>query len=223
MKAICRVIFATLVVGLSACTAVTEDARRTLEYAFTDNEDVVLSDQELQEFPYTALYVNQEGSPQSLVVLGYIDGEDDAANYSWVSADNETLVTRRGRVVRTLDLHNNLLATSDLASDPLRCIVTRPDECLRTWQRDLDFEVDGRRFTRQASSVFKVEGETTLQLPAGEAEVTHVREIVDIALSDASFENEFWIEEDGHVVKSRQRILFNEPSFTLTQAKWVGR
>lgn len=223
MFVLSRLFIVTVVLGLSACTAVTEDARRTLEYAFADEKGFELSSEELREFPYTALYVNQDGSPQSLVVLGYVDGEGDDANFSWVSQDEETLVTRGGRVIRTLDLHNNLQATSDLASDPLRCIVTRPEECLRTWQRELDFEVDGRHFTRLASSIFKVEGETTLQLPAGEVDVVHVREIVDIELTDESFENEFWIEEDGHVVKSRQRILFNEPSFTLTQAKWVGR
>lgn len=212
-----------LILALTGCNAVTEDARRTLEYAFAKTPDVELSAEELREFPYTALYVNQDGSPQSLVVLGYIDGEGEDAEFSWISADRETLVTRHGRVIRTLDLHTNLLAISALDSDPLRCIVTHPGDCLRTWQRDMDFAVGERRFTRRASSVFEVVGPTRIQLPEGETQVVHVRERVSIALTDKSFMNEFWIEDDGHVVKSRQRILFNEPSFTLTQAKWVGR
>lgn len=209
--------------ALTACNAVTDDAKRTLEYAFKDRPNVELSAQELEEFPYTALYVNQEGSPRSLVVLGYADGEADAEKLSWVSSDQETLVTRRGRLVRTVDLHNNLLATSDLGSDPLRCIVTDPESCLRTWQRELDFEVGDRRFTRLASSTFKILGPTTIELPSGAADVVHVHETVNVELTDNSFVNEFWIEKDGHVVKSRQKVLFNEPSFTLTQAKWVGR
>ncbi|MGX5913538.1 YjbF family lipoprotein [Aliidiomarina sp. Khilg15.8] len=223
MHSLKKILALGAVLTLTACNAVTDDAKRTLEYAFEKRPDVELSAQELEEFPYTALYVNQDGSPRSLVVLGYADSDGGTEVLSWISSDRETLVTRHGRVVRTVDLHTNLLATSDVDSDPLRCIVTNPESCLRSWQRALDFEVEGKRFSRLASSTFKVLGPTTINLPAGETDVVHVREVVDVNLTDKSFVNDFWIENDGHVVKSRQHILFNEPSFTLTQAKWVGR
>lgn len=217
-------VLAGLLLSLTACNAVTGEARRTIEYMFTKTPDYEMTAEEISEFPYTALYMNQEGSPQSLVVLGYVDGEKPAQNFSWVSEDRETIVTRQGRVIRTEGLHANLTGLSDLSADPLLCVVTSPADCDMSWTRNQDFNLrDGTHLSRRVHSEFEVDGEQRLILPAGEVEVTLVREHVEIELEKLRYVNEFWIEADGHVVKSKQWVLYNEPRFTLTQVKWVGR
>lgn len=226
------IVVASLCLSVVGCNAVTGEAKRTIEYIFRDIPDYELTAQEIDEFPYTALYINQEESPQSLVVLGYADSyvdenADGAAvvqNFSWVSQERETIVTRQGRIIRTEGLHANLTGLSDLQADPLHCVVTSPANCDLNWTRHHDFTLrDGTRISRRVSSEFEIGGEQALSLPAGETNVTLVREHVDVELEGHRYVNEFWIEADGHVVKSKQWTLYNEPRFTLTQVKWVGR
>lgn len=213
-----------LLLSLTACNAVTGEAKRTIEYMFEKTPDYVMSAEQISEFPYTALYVNQDGSPQSLVVLGYVDGTLQAQNFSWISAERETVVTRNGRVIRTEGLHANLTGLSSIEHDPLRCVVTARSDCNLQWSRYHDFELrNGTRISRHVESRFEISGEESLLLPSGETTVTLVREHVDVAVDKQHYVNEFWIEADGHVVKSRQGVLHNEPHFTLTQVKWVGR
>ena len=210
--------------SLIGCNAVTGEAKRTIEYMLTKTPDYEMTAEEISEFPYTALYMNQEGSPQSLVVLGYIDGDMQTQNFSWVSQERETIVTRNGRVIRTEGLHANLTGLSDLGTDPLLCIVTSPQDCVLSWTRNQDFILrDGTSLSRRVHSEFEVADEQRLALPGGEVDVTLVREYVEIGLHKRRYVNEFWIEADGHVVKSKQWVLHNEPRFTLTQVKWVGR
>lgn len=50
---------------LSACTAVTDEVRATIEYAFEGGEDAELSQEKIDSFPYTSLYAQWSGSPEA--------------------------------------------------------------------------------------------------------------------------------------------------------------
>ena len=207
----------TLVTG---CNAVTGEAKRTIEYLSEQSPEANLTAEEIEAFPYTALYMNMENASQSLVVLGYVDGN----NFSWVSGENETVVTRHGRIIRTIGLHANLRGISNLADDPLTCVVTEPERCPTEWERVHDFELrNGQQISRAVGSRFERGERAVVNLPGGEVTATLVREHVHVDMGARNYVNEFWIEDDGHIVKSRQMTLFNEPRFSLTQVKWVGR
>ncbi|RUO30128.1 YjbF family lipoprotein [Aliidiomarina sedimenti] len=208
---------AGLVTAIVGCTAVTEETRATLEYAFSKPDDVQLSADEINDFPYTALYAKWDDSAQILIVLGYID----SGEYNWVSADRETMVTVNGRVVRTAGVDYELMAVSNLSQDPLQCVVTAPANCALSWQRQIDIGTEDSRYTRSVRSEFRILGDEVLQLPSGEYQVTRVEEHGTIG--SQKFHNTFWIEADGHVVKSRQLIVPERKLLELTQVKWVGR
>ena len=205
---------------VTGCNAVTGEAKRTIEYLLEQSPEVNLTAEEIEAFPYTALYMNMENTSQSLVVLGYVDGD----NFSWVSGENETVVTRHGRIIRTIGLHANLTGISNLANDPLACVITEPERCPTEWERAHDFELrDGQQISRAVHSRFERGERAPLSLPGGAVTATFVREHVQVDMGKRNYVNEFWIEDDGHIVKSRQMALFNEPRFSLTQVKWVGR
>ena len=205
---------------LTGCNAVTGEAKRTIEYLLEQSPEANLTPEEIEAFPYTALYMNMENASQSLVVLGYVDGD----NFSWVSGENETVVTRHGRIIRTIGLHANLRGVSNVANDPLVCVVTDPERCPTEWEREHDFELrDGQQISRAVHSRFERGERASLTLPGGVVTATLVREHVHVAMSNRDYVNEFWVEDDGHIVKSRQMVLFDEPRFSLTQVKWVGR
>ncbi|MDV6316119.1 YjbF family lipoprotein [Idiomarina sp. HP20-50] len=209
-----------LLLSLSACTAVTSEVRETIEYALKDAENAELSQEKIDSFPYTSLYARWGDSPRSLIVLGFVNKPDD---WHFVTAEKETLVLRNGRVIRTQGLNENLLAVSNLQNDPLRCLVTHPTSCNTQWQRQYDIESKQAVVSREATSSFSVKNKTTLDLPIGPVKTTHVVETGQFTLSGDHFINEFWLEDDGHVVKSTQTLFPSGKALTLTQVTWIGR
>ena len=203
------------------CTAVTDEVRETVEYAFKDTEDAELSADEIENFPYTSLYAQWQGKARSLIVLGFINKPN---KYHFITADKETLVLENGRVTRTQSLDDNLLSVSNLKSDPLRCIVTTPQSCNNRWQRAYDYQFDdGTRVSRNVKSTFSVKQREQLAMPYGSATATLVEEAGTFLLTGQRFVNRFWVEPDGHVIKSEQRIIPNKPLLNLTQVTWIGR
>lgn len=209
------------ILALTGCTSVTDEVRATVAYAFKGAEDAQLSADEIQNFPYTSLYARWEGKPRNLIVLGYVN---DPKQYHFITAEQETLVMSHGRLVRTQNLNANVLSVSNLSEDPLLCLVTQPEDCDKTWKRTYDYEyASGKRVSRAVISSFTVKERKNMDMPYGKATAVLVEETGEFVLSGDSFTNRFWVEPDGHVIKSQQRIFPNEPVLALTQVTWIGR
>ncbi|RDK84015.1 UNVERIFIED_ORG: group 4 capsule polysaccharide lipoprotein GfcB/YjbF [Idiomarina abyssalis] len=213
-------LLALLGVVTYGCTAVTDEVRETVEYAFKTQQDAELSSEEIENFPYTSLYAQWKAQPRTLIVLGFIDKPNDR---HFITAEKETLVVRNGRVIRTQGLNRNLLAVSNLKQDPLQCIITEPNNCKTRWQRNYDYQMQEQTFSRTVASQFAVLEEQTLEMPFGKVSATLVEESGRFELSGETFTNRFWVESDGHVVKSEQQLFPNKASLTLTQVTWIGR
>jgi len=205
---------------LASCTSVTQEVRVTIEQAFKEPKDVTLTQQQIADFPYTALYVRNGDAPRILTVLGYKEEPDD---WHFITAEKETLVLRNGRIIRTQGLSDDILATSQLEQDPLNCIVTQPDTCDKHWQRSVEFQRENNVVSRAVNSVFSDEGDETITLPLGERTLRKVIEKGRFLLSDEEFINTFWVARDGHVVKSRQKLLPGGQFVEVIQVKWFGR
>jgi hypothetical protein len=214
-------LFAGFLLILVGCTAVTDEVRETVEYAFKGAEYATLNAEEIESFPYTSLYAQWQGEARNLIVLGFID---KPSKYHFITAEKETVTLQRGRVIRTQNLDDNLLSVSNLKNDPLRCIVTTPQSCNNTWQRAYDYQFDdGTRVSRNVKSTFSVKHREQLAMPYGSAMATLVEEAGKFLLTGERFVNRFWVEPDGHVIKSEQRIIPNKPLLNLTQVTWIGR
>jgi hypothetical protein len=214
-------LFACFLLILAGCTAVTDEVRKTVEYAFKDIEDAELNAEEIQNFPYTSLYAQWQGKARSLIVLGFVNKPNE---YHFITAEKETFVLESGRVIRTQGLDDNLLSVSNLKNDPLHCITTASESCNLTWQRNYDYQLnDGTRVSREAQSTFTVKQPEQLDMPYGQATAALVEEVGKFVLTGERFVNTFWVEPDGHVIKSEQRIIPNKPLLNLTQVTWIGR
>ena len=209
-----------LVALTAGCTAVTEEVRATVEFAFQEKADATMTKEKIDSFPYTSLYATWEGSPRALVVLGYIDKPNDR---HFITAEKETLVMRGGRIIRTQALNDNLVAVSNLKNDPLNCIINRPDNCDLQWARHYDYRLNSKNVSRKVNSRFTVRETDVLDLPFGQVEATLVEENGTFLLTGESFTNYFWLESDGHVVKSRQQLFPEKAPLSLTQVTWIGR
>lgn len=217
---------AVCAVAVSGCSSVTYDLQRTWQLYFQGQEDIVLSAEEIEVFPYTVQYARLGSRGQATIVLGYIDPVGSGYEYHWVSADQETLVTENGRVKRVSRMGDyRILATYSGSADPIGDMV-RSGVGEAAWQRTVDYTVNGESYSVVAASQFVANGPQSLELPAGVVNVYHVVErgqFVGVAGSTGKFVNEFWVEADGHVVKSRQTLAPGADELQLTQVKWVGR
>lgn len=227
---------ATVLPALTACTSAYQDVYEVIEYAISTAraEDVTLTAEEIAEFEYSGLYIRRGKQPQAFIVLGYIDQQGEYEQRSWISADRITIVTEAGRIVQTvgqtemiaaaeLGAHD-LTATSNRSQDPLHCIVHNPEHCALTYQREIDYTDRNRARSATVTSTFRIEsGLATITLPAGDYQAYHVVEEGVFQPSGETFRNEFWIEPDGHVLRSTQQLKPNDALITLEQVKWVGR
>ena len=148
--------------------------------------------------------------PQALLVLGHYDGD----NLNWISAQREVIVTRRGRVVKTYGLPQDVTETVFLTADPVgqpSPAVAAAQPCLRT----LDLE-PGHRDGVVVSSHFERLGDETLEI-LGERIPTELWQERGAAPQLAwEFANLYWIDpSSGYVWKSRQAAAPSLPPLEI--------
>lgn len=218
---------------LSACTSIFTDVKDTWQYALERYEDADLSATEIEEFPYTALYVRQADQPRALVVLAFVDEVSGGREHTWASAGNELLVTRHGRVIQSYGMEPELRAVSGLQHDPLACMrgalssngFSAANTCLSPWEYQIDIlDTEAKPSTYAMRSRFSVHGVERLTLPRGEVDVLLVTEQVEAeGRRSRQWQNRYWLANDGHILQSEQQLIPTASRFTITQVKWVGR
>jgi hypothetical protein len=77
--------------------------------------DLPLTRADIDKIPYASIAVRMGEGSQALLILDANWGEDR----HWMSADNEVIVTRRGRLVRTEGLPQDVKGTIFLTADPV--------------------------------------------------------------------------------------------------------
>lgn len=181
--------------GHSYVSDVFDMARGTV----TKGDDLRLTRADIDRIPYASIAIRLGDGPQALLVLGRYDGD----KLDWISARREVIVTRRGRVVKTHGLPQDVTETVFLTADPVgepSAAVAAAQPCLRTL--DLD---PGHRDGVVVSSHFARIGDETLEI-LGERIPTELWQERGAARQFAwDFVNLYWIDpRSGYVWKSRQ-------------------
>lgn len=187
---------------LAGCTDGQKGMVDTLNSAFLGDPDAVVSPQQVQSLPYPSMYLRLNQNPQAVLVLGYVqDG-----NSQWLSADNGMVVTRQGRLLKTVNVYENLLEVIAVAPDPL----LEPKKLTNgtTWTRIVRWTEDKQpRSAKVTSSFVRAKQDETLQI-AGKAVPCQVW--YEDAVSEApgrSWRNTFWIDAiTGEVRQSHQML-----------------
>lgn len=224
---------------LSGCTAVFSDVKSTINYAFSQTSAAQLTPAEIAAFPYSAHYVTLDDQPRALLVLGYIDPHQNGSLYNWISGDQETVVTQNGRIIRTVGLDQSLVMRTHLDADPLHCFQTHLGSsesftgieeavCSTESRHELDIESSAVPTSIFASSHFELLGMELINLPNESSVTTYkVEETITYNVPGRNRpqmgKSIFWLESDGHIVKSWQHIIPGYPVIKMTQVKWVGR
>ncbi|HHQ4546972.1 TPA: YjbF family lipoprotein [Aeromonas veronii] len=200
--------------GCSHTASVTGD---TLKYAVLGADDVTVSAEHVNALPYASAYLKIGDNPRIFVVLAYVNGDE----LSWLTADRIMIITRHGRVIKTVGMENDLVISESDTADPLSMAVVPSAHwrALAEWQQ-------------RYLSGYRLEGK---MVPAGQDELdlvtrrvlaTRVEETVSMLPGlpglpgGTSWTNVFWRDPvNGQVVKTRQHLGPDLPVIELTILK----
>lgn len=199
--------------GLSACAS---DSLSLLSSSFGSGRRggsvYPISDADIAAIPYASLGVRIGSSAGVVMILASIDGE----KLNWVSADRVVLITERGRLVKTIGMPRDLLATRATNSDPLPLAVrgdAQADQARISRIIDLRPKDD---FSVPVESRCTVRGEETLTIFGKPRKLLRIEERVVVRKWRWSTDNLFWVDQTtAKIWKSRQQFCPDVPAITM--------
>lgn len=170
--------------------------------------------EQVDQLPYATLAAGVGDGPRAMLVLSRADGDD----LHWVSADKAILVTRRGRLIKTVGLAAaNLGNTTMLDPDPL----SQPGlwNAPRQSRRSVDFRSE-REFGVTVVAEWIPERMEEIATFRGPRQALRVREHCIAPRAGWELDNTFWLDPaSGTVISSIQQILPDTPPLRLELLK----
>lgn len=198
-------------IALSGCSATTSNTGETIKYALLGADDVTVTKAHVTNLPYASAYLKIGDNPRVFIVLAYVNGED----LSWLTADNVMIVTRHGRIIKTVGLENDLISLINESADPLS---TKPTSTAH-WQAVAEWQqrhVSGYQMKGHITQ----RGQDTLDLVTRQINADRFEEKISLTPSSTSWTNTFWRDSStGQVVKTQQQLGPNMPLIELTILK----
>jgi len=199
--------------GLSACAS---DSLSLLGASFGSGRrggsGYPISDADIAAIPYASLGVRIGSSAGVVMILASIDGE----KLNWVSADRVVLITERGRLVKTIGMPRDLLATRATGSDPLPLVIRGDSQANQARiSRIIDLRPKDD-FSVPVESRCTVRSEETLTILGKPRKLLRVEERVVVRKWRWSTDNLFWVDPTtAKIWKSRQQFCPDVPAITM--------
>lgn len=164
----------------------------------------------IAKLPYATMMARIGDGPKALLILGKIENGDQ----HWISpSDRSVVVLRHGRIVKTVGLKHNLLATKRNKQDPVRDTLHRL-RSPKSHIRYIDIEI-GPHYGMPIHSVLDHPTNTITNILTIEFDTIMVRERNRAQTIRWEFENVFWVDVgDGFVWKSVQHIAPDMPALS---------
>ena len=187
---------------------------RAMRFSFIGQPDAPFDRATVNNLPYASIAAKIGKGPRSLLILSRLERED----LLWASADNVIIATRRGRVVRTAGLPENLRQTISFTPDPVAEGLHEASGG-ETYVRFIDLDLENH-YGLQVNSRFEVVGPEEITITEIDFDTILVREKNEAGALNWSFENLFWVDPaDGFVWKSRQHIARTFPAIEIEALK----
>ena len=185
-----------------------------MRFAVLGQPDIPLKRDDVTKLPYASITAKIGKGPRSLLVLGRYDGDD----LHYLSADRVAVVTRKGRLVKTAGLPQNLKNTQTSVGDPVAGRLHELTESAR-FVRTVDID-PGSYYGMPIVSVFEPLGPVTLTILEIEFDTVLVRERNTAKTMRWSYDNYYWVDAyDGFVWKSVQHIVRAFPPIEIEVLK----
>ncbi len=186
---------------IAGCSQKIKDVGATLEQSIWGGKDIELSKERLQQLPYASLYARINQGHQIHMVLAYAEqlSDKDPMKLKWITEDRVLIVTEGGRITKTLAMPKDNLAELSTKSYPFG------SETPTSWSVTYDWQ-PGYRYGYQAKIIRKLIGSETVDTPLKTFKTKHYIETVYFQSLKAGFDNHYWVDNQGRVVKTIQHI-----------------
>ncbi|GGP54591.1 hypothetical protein GCM10009347_21780 [Shewanella algicola] len=193
------------------------------------DDDITAVD--IEKSPYASIHVKINNAHRSYVLLAFAEAPQTlpATNFNpqnmelkWVSSDFGMLVTRNGRLLKTLNLFDgNLLEINSKQPDPLALGLHLNSTPLH-WQSTIDWQ-PGYHINYEQRSTFSFVADETVIINDKPLNLKKFNEHIVIPDLDLEYDNQFWVDAaNGNVMKSYQKIAPNLPFIEITLLKPYG-
>lgn len=186
---------------VAACSPAQQGIGETFKVAVFGTPDVERTPEQIRDLPYASMYVKVNKGSQIFVVLAYAEN----GFLKWVTRDKAMLVTHNGRLVKTLDLTDNLLEVTNLASDPLAHANRITDGT--EWTRVQSWTQNKQTYSASFTSRFSIAGNETLTVMNVPQTYRILDEDVTVAQLNTHYRNRFWIDTSTGAVEKTQQFI----------------
>ncbi len=201
---------------LTACgkDSIIQSAVDSMRLAWKGAPDVTINREQIAKMPYASIYAKTGKGQRSLLILGRYDHDDR----HWISADRGVLVTRKGRLVKTVGFPVDLKQTLDIGNDPVAKGLHNIS-MEKTYMRLVDI-IPINHFQVPIRSRFQRLGEETIEILGIRFDTIVVKETSEAPTLEWKFENTYWADPDtGFIWRSIQHYAPKLPPMEIDVLK----
>ncbi|WP_199482668.1 YjbF family lipoprotein [Vibrio owensii] len=189
-----------LLSSIFGCTQKFNDVSATVQEAYGNYIDVELTPEEVEAVPYASAYLKIGDQKQVFVVLAFAEQNPLTGNtqLKWVSADKAMVVTENGHIVKTIGLQTTNLA-GVYGDVPAYSNSSAQYALSYDWPEQYRYGFPARvERSRQ--------GQESVVTPISSTVTDIYTEVVTFTSLEKSVENQYWVNSEGEVVKTRQHL-----------------
>ena len=183
---------------------------------------------EIDQSPYSSIYVRVNNSHRAYVLLALAEApltlpaksiNSQNVELKWISSDAGMLVTRNGRLLKTINLFDgNRINIHSEKLDPVSLGLHLSSTPLQ-WTSTIDWQ-PGYHINYEQHSTFSFVSDETITINEKPLTLKKFNEHVVVPHLDIEYDNQFWIDaSNGMVIKSNQKIAPNLPYIEITLLK----
>jgi hypothetical protein len=216
-----QVLGGLLVSGVAGCasdsSSVVELFSHSISAKTRSPNDYPLSPEQIEGMPYATLGVRIGQLPRAVTVLATVENEE----LQWVSADQDSFYTGKGRLLRSRGLDRDLGATRWLtpAGDPLAVFAATGQLPAPGVYREIDLKHADEKAVA-VESRYELGGDETLVVLGRERLTRRIDEVAVMPAWRWKTRNSFWIDpQDGRIWRSVQCYCPEMPPIEMVLLK----
>lgn len=215
-----KLLFLTVVISFAtACSSTHQAYLQSFKLAFETSPDPKVVLEDIKNSEIDLLYVRLGDRPRAVLALAYIE----SGQYKWVSADNEMLIEKAGRIIKTIGTNDYIRFVGNTDEDPLNTLLDV--DCFLTWNRVLEYGKDYQR--AHLESKFELVNDAELIIDNKVATTNLVKEFVTFTNKSgdiSSWVNLYWYDiNTSQLLKSTQQITPYSEKYSLTYVSRIAR
>lgn len=188
------------------------DSYKAIRDYVLGSPDLNISREFIEDIPYASMLTRIGNGPQGLLILESRRNED----YIWVSADGVYLVIRRGKIIQTKGMFNNLMRVETTKENVFEKVV----KTNKSLERIIYYSYDSPKLVNlKLKAEYRYAGKESISILGSNKTLNRIEETLTNSYLGWNVRNIYWVDEKQVVWKSEQFISPKLPKLTTLLTK----